>query len=43
VSNTEQTLQQAITYLDMQRNRALYPMDEQIKIQKQKHLTSFAE
>lgn len=32
---TEELLQQAITFLDLQRNRALYPMDEQIKTQKQ--------
>jgi len=28
-------LQQAIIFLDKQRNRALYPMDEQIKTQKE--------
>lgn len=33
--SAEKLLQQAITFLDLQRNRALYPMDEQIETQKE--------
>lgn len=32
---TYEALQQAVTFLDLQRNRVQYPMDEQLKTQKQ--------